>query len=123
MKQNEGDRIIPCIAQNVFEVQYVAVVQAKEVADANGRVKVDGQMQAASFSQQVTENEILKGGVFLSGGRASVAVTGVHRSGLRLRGIGEVERTEIGGFKLDRDTAVLAIEFQNARHEAQVFVE
>src|SRR5690349_9598137 len=114
MEQDKADALISGIAQNAFEVEYVATMQAEEVPNPYRTVEVNGKMQTAGFTQKISEDEVLEGRVLVRRRRAAAVIARVDGGGLGLRRITEIQRPKIGRLKFDRHSAVLIIELENA---------
>src|SRR5712664_1306925 len=71
--QNEFCFGIARVAQNIFEVERVAIAQAEIIADADGGVEMDGQIELASLIDQHTKDVILEGAVVFVGRNAASA--------------------------------------------------
>src|SRR4029077_14660143 len=97
------------VAKNIFEVERVAIAQAEIIADADGAMEMDRQIEFAGLVDQYAKDIILKDAVVVVGGNAAGVVLAVNGFGLFARGIAEIEAAEVGGLKLHGHAAFFLI--------------
>ena len=77
------------IAENILQVHDVAFGDVEIIADADRRVDMDRKMEAAAFTNQVTENVILKDAVIIGSRHAPIDIMLVNLFRLLARRIAE----------------------------------
>src|SRR5690242_14972839 len=120
MNQHKIDILVARVAQNVFQIQRMAVAQAEVVADADSAVKMHGEMQLSGLIDQHAKNVILESAVVVLRGYAASAVLGINGFCFFTRRIPEKKRAEISGFKLHGHAAFFLIVGERLADESLV---
>src|SRR5213080_870300 len=122
MNHDENSIRITRIAENVFQIQDIALGKIEIIADTNCRVNMNWKMQSAALAHQIAENVILKCPVLLFAWYTAVHKPLVDVFSFFASRLGKFRRTEVSDFTLDRAGALLVVVLARAGYEGKVVV-